>query len=121
MAEIVSYPSISGIMMSIRTSSTSGVRSSVSMPSRPFSAYRTGMPTRPRTWVSANTLRMSSSTINTRRPGRICPARPVCHASSLVGVGQESSASWAVEKNVSADSCSGADRGRSSGTGPVAE
>ncbi len=77
------------------------------------------MPTRPSTWVSAKTLRMSSSTISTRRPGRTWPARPVCHASSLVGVGHDSSASCAAGYG-SADSCSGTGSARSSGAGPVA-
>ena len=66
----------------------SGLRSRISMPSRPFSAYSTRMPTRPSTWVSAKTLRMSSSTIRTRRPAVPGPPGRAFHASSLVGVGQ---------------------------------
>src|SRR5579875_3779858 len=55
-------------MMSISTSPTSSLRSSVSMPSRPFSAYRTSAPYLSKTLVSANTFRTSSSTISIFEP-----------------------------------------------------
>src|SRR2546423_10384377 len=51
-------------MMSIRTRSISGLRRSSSIPSRPFSAYRTSMPCVSRTLVSAKTFRTSSSTMD---------------------------------------------------------
>src|SRR5215218_8738075 len=51
-ARVASYPSISGIMMSIRTSETSGFDFSASSPSRPFSANTTSMPRRSKTLAS---------------------------------------------------------------------
>src|ERR1700733_6577708 len=65
---MVSYPSISGIMMSISTIATSGVDSSVEIASRPVPAVRTTMPRRSSTLLSAKMLRTSSSTTSTLRP-----------------------------------------------------
>ena len=45
---MVAYPSISGIMMSIRTIATSGVDSSIEMASRPVPAVKTAIPRRSR-------------------------------------------------------------------------
>ena len=66
---MVSRPSSPGIITSISTRSMSRSRFSVSMPSLPLSACSTFMPWVSSALVIANTLRMSSSTTSTLRPG----------------------------------------------------
>ena len=65
---IVSYPSISGIIISISTIATSGVDSSVAIASRPVPALSTVIPRRSSTLLSAKIFRMSSSTTSTFLP-----------------------------------------------------
>src|SRR5581483_2304498 len=65
---IVSYPSISGIMISISTIAMSGVLSSIEIASRPVPAVSTVIPRRSKTLLSATMLRTSSSTTSTLRP-----------------------------------------------------
>ena len=67
-ARMVSYPSMTGIMMSIRTMSMSGIRSSVAMASAPLSATMTSAWPRSRSAVMAKMLRKSSSTTRIFRP-----------------------------------------------------
>ena len=65
---IVLYPSMSGIMMSMRTTSMPGFDWSISIASLPVSAEMTCICRRSRTLVIAKMLRMSSSTMSTRLP-----------------------------------------------------
>ncbi len=62
---IVSYPSISGIMMSINTMATSRVDSIREIASRPVPAVKTVIPRRSRTLLRAKIFRTSSSTTRT--------------------------------------------------------
>src|SRR6201997_4258064 len=65
---IAAAPSISGIMMSMRTIATSGVDSNIEMASLPVPAVSTAMPRRSSTLLRAKMLRMSSSTTRTFLP-----------------------------------------------------
>src|SRR6202790_4623844 len=78
---IVAYPSISGIMMSIKTIATSGVDSSMEMASRPVPAVNTAIPRRSNTLLRAKMLRMSSSTTSTFFPTSASSDR--CSRSSI--------------------------------------
>src|SRR5215467_124875 len=78
---IVWYPSISGIIMSIRTIAISGVDSSMATASRPVPAVRTDIPRRSNTLLSAKMFRTSSSTTNTFLPTSASSDR--CRRSSI--------------------------------------
>src|SRR6202140_447147 len=78
---MVAYPSISGIMMSIKTMAPSGVDSSIEMASRPVPAVKTAIPRRSSTLLRAKMLRMSSSTTSTFFPTNASSER--CSRSSI--------------------------------------
>jgi hypothetical protein len=71
-----------GIMMSMRTTSMSGVRSRISTPSWPLCVEMTSTSHRSSSEVRAKTLRMSSSTTSA-----FLPARPVPTGSGVSGAG----------------------------------
>src|SRR6266536_2262245 len=83
MALVVWWPSIPGIITSIRTRSIPGSCSSRSIPARPSGAYSARMPRSSSALVMAYTLRTSSSTISTRLPAR--PPSPPPARRSLAG------------------------------------